>query len=666
MENRGRVIFLEEWLVQNSVVDDSIRSRVASSPSSRVIIRAWNDIRDALKSQSFDHHHLQFLKILCDSQSVLHVADPHAKLLVSILSLSDVSLPEESYPLFFRLLYIWVRKSSRQSSLIIDSVVEVLTRLFSERFKGRKNLLFFSEGIVLLGAISFIPHVSEKSRTVCLELLCKRLDEEYHLIGLSGGHMPYVLAGIGYALSSSGKIYFVRLLDFLFEMWEKKDGPCVSVSNGLMILHLIEWVLSNYVSSQANDKVNLLQSEVLGCSKQSYSLFALLMAAAGVLRFINRSGSNGFMDLRKSAEKLIETVARQLVSRIRSVNYSVIESKDSFLSQCLCVATARSGSISNSASLALCLAFALLGEVFPLRQIYEKILASPAHINEGSLLSDVQQHLSSVSFKEAGAMTGAFCNQYIAADAESKNIIEDLIWEYCQDIYFKHRDVALVLRDIKTQLLEDLEKIAESAFLMVVLFALAVAKYRLSPKLNPDANLKISVRILVSFSCMEYFRRIRLPEYMEAIRTAVVSVQESESACVAFVESMPSYNDLTRLKLHHTWLTDDVQTARILFYMRVIPTCIEHIPTTVFRKVVASTMFLYMGHTNVKVARASHSIFVAFISSGKESDQDDRSSLKEQLVFYYMQRSLEVPTLYLLFTYLGWVNDTTVCLVVIV
>lgn len=49
-----------------------------------------------------------------------------------------------------------------------------------------------------------------------------------------------------------------------------------------------------------------------------------------------------------------------------------------------------------------------------------------------------------------------------------------------------------------------------------------------------------------------------------------------------------------------------------------------------------------MGHPNGKVARASHSMFAAFISSGKDSDLGERVSLKEQLVFYYMQRSLSV------------------------
>lgn len=50
----------------------------------------------------------------------------------------------------------------------------------------------------------------------------------------------------------------------------------------------------------------------------------------------------------------------------------------------------------------------------------------------------------------------------------------------------------------------------------------------------------------------------------------------------------------------------------------------------------------YMGFPKGKVARYAHSVFVAFISSGKDPIQDERVILKEQLVFYYMQRSLEV------------------------
>ncbi|ESR34214.1 hypothetical protein CICLE_v10006576mg [Citrus x clementina] len=123
---------------------------------------------------------------------------------------------------------------------------------------------------------------------------------------------------------------------------------------------------------------------------------------------------------------------------------------------------------------------------------------------------------------------------------------------------------------------------------------------------------------------------MRLSEYMDTIRGVVVSVQENESACVSFVESMPSYADLRNWqdfsvlqKMEYIWYKDEVQTARILFYLQVIPTCIERVTAPIFRQVLAPTMFLYMGHPNKK-----------------DSNQDERVSLKEQLVFYYMERSL--------------------------
>jgi len=53
-----------------------------------------------------------------------------------------------------------------------------------------------------------------------------------------------------------------------------------------------------------------------------------------------------------------------------------------------------------------------------------------------------------------------------------------------------------------------------------------------------------------------------------------------------------------------------------------------------------------MEHPNDKVARASHSVFMTFMTMGRDSEKNDEAndeaSLKEQLVFHYMQRSLLV------------------------
>lgn len=63
-------------------------------------------------------------------------------------------------------------------------------------------------------------------------------------------------------------------------------------------------------------------------------------------------------------------------------------------------------------------------------------------------------------------------------------------------------------------------------------------------------------------------------------------------------------------KIQYSWTKDEVQTARMLFYVRVIPTCIERVPTQVYGKVVAPTMFLYP-----VLRRANSSLFLFFLAS---------------------------------------------------
>ncbi|KAG2677468.1 hypothetical protein I3760_12G099100 [Carya illinoinensis] len=348
-------------------------------------------------------------------------------------------------------------------------------------------------------------------------MLRRLLWGEYQLIDSSEDLISYILAGMGYALSSSVNVHYVKILDSLFGIWGREGGPHGSVSHGLM---------------------------------------------------------------------------------------------------CFSLALARSGLVSAKAPLLICLASALSTEIFPSRRLYTKLLDFP-HANSVRLGHDeVKKHVDSVPFKEAGAMIGVFCNLYASVDVESKCVVENLLWDYYQDIYWGHRRAAFLLRGREDELLRDMEKIAESAFLMVVLFALTVTKYKLNSKFSQATHKDIS---------------------------------ENESAIVSFVESMPSYTDLANgpdfsssQKMEYVWYKDGVQTACILFYLRVIPTCIDNVPIFVLRKVVAPTMFLHMGNPNGKVARSSHSMFSAFISSGKDSDQDERVSLKEQLAFYYMQRSLLV------------------------
>ncbi|XP_051129905.1 uncharacterized protein LOC127250586 isoform X2 [Andrographis paniculata] len=644
MARQPQSFFLEEWLRSIIIGSSNKEVSVHSSSSAQAIIKAWADLRDALQTQSFHAHHVQALKVLVDSQATLHVADPQAKLLISILS-SQLSVPPESYSLFFRLLYIWLRKS-RQTSQAVDSAANVILRLFSQKPNVERNSYFFSEGILLLGALSFQTSASDKYKRLCVELLSKLLEETCEFIFSTDELASSALAAAGYALSSSVDVYFRGILDLLLRIWGRKSGYSCNISQGLMLLHVIEWALSNSLNSRSLNKIDFVR-EVLEQVKMDYSSSAVVMVAAGVLRAVNRSGSSGFMHLKISAENCIEIVAADFVSRTKPLSYIDTQSMCNPLCQCMALALARSGSISFRASVLATLALSLLTEVFPLPRIYGKLLKFPEE-TWAAIEDEIKDHLNSVIFKEGGAITAAFCNQYALADENSRMAVETQIWGYCQEVYLWHRQARTLLVGRYDSLIGNIEKIAESAFLMVVVFALGVTKHRLDGRVNQEIQLEVSVKILVSFSCMEFFRRLRLPEYVDTVRAVIGSVQENESACVTFVESMPSYDNLINnhgssslQKLEYLWSLDEVQTARIVFYLRVVPTCVDRLPTSVFKQSVAPIMFLYMGHPNGKVARYSHSLFVAFLSSGKDPCVDDRVQLKEQLVFYYLERSLE-------------------------
>lgn len=541
MAKQPQYFFLEEWLRSICLISSNKNSLVQSSNfSAQEIIQAWADLRDCLPSKAFHARHIQALKNLISSQFALHVADPQAKLVISILSSQNLSLPQESYPLFFRLLYIWVRKS-RQTSLVVESAIEVLSHIFSRKSCFERSSLFSSEGILLLGALSFQISASEKSKRLCLELFCKLLEEDYGSVFLSDELASCTFAGAGYALSSSVTVMFRRILDTIFKIWGREGGP-FGISQGLMLLHVIEWVLSNPLNTHSVDIIDDVR-ELFDNVEPTHSSVAVVMMAAGVLRTINRSGLSGFMHLKNSIENRLEIVAQELVYATKAFDRNDIQPEPNHLLQCTALALAQSGSVSYKPSILVTLAVALKTEVFPLLRIYKKIHRFPRE-NCVSLVDEIKDHLSSFIFKEAGAITAAFCYQYAYANEDGRSSVENVVWDYCQEVYLWHQKATLLLTDWGNHIISDIEKIAESAFLMIVVFALGVTKHRLDTKIDQDTYLQISVKILVSLSCMEYFRRMRLPEYVDTIRAVIVSVQENESACVTFVESMPSYQHL--------------------------------------------------------------------------------------------------------------------------
>lgn len=364
------------------------------------------------------------------------------------------------------------------------------------------------------------------------------------------------------------------------------------------------------------------------------------MAAAGVLRAFRLSSASGRIQLGPQLKSKVEGTIVSVAEHVTSGGCADVMERRLLL-QCIALGLVRCGQITFSGTVFLCLCSALLEEVFPLLAFFRMAVESP-------MVDEVKEHLGSVLFKEAGAVTGVFCNQYAMADDDHKVVAETRVWEYSQALYFVIRKAVIMLRRRNDELIGNLDKIAEAAFLMVVVFAAEVTKHKLNSKVPELFTPEAAVKILVAFACIEYLRRVRLPEYTEAVRHAVLTIQENAHACALFVESLPPYAELTNQRgslvlegTRYNWWEDEVQTARMLFCLRVIPTCISLVPASMFGKLVASTMFLYMRHPNQKVARASHSVFVAFVSSGKDSEQDDRMALKEQLVFYYIQRSLE-------------------------
>ncbi|KAK6935279.1 LOW QUALITY PROTEIN: hypothetical protein RJ641_035434 [Dillenia turbinata] len=524
------------------------------------------------------------------------------KLHISILSSSTISFPRESYPLFLRLLYICARKSSNHlhHSSILPLRLSLTFSLYNMMdIRALPSSLCSPSWRLFFGSCGFFKP-SKNLLGVSLQAFGERLLRV----------VPKVLAGIGYALSSSENTHVIMMMNFLMEVWGKDVEPSQSVPHGLMLLHLFEWF------SFFRENRDFLPRKVT-CFKPNNVPFAVVTAAAGVLRGISRAKNPGSVSeiisrLRGSSEEQIEALARVLNIKIGQ-NHDNNPGNRPLLKIC---------PLSFRVQVLVCLALALLTEIFPLRRFY-----ATSHDKPNSDLSNlwhgmIKEHLGSVLCKEAGFVTGVFCKQYVSADEEHKIFVENLMWEYCQEVYRGHQQIA-ILHDHKENLLGNLEKIAESAFLMVIVFALAVTKHKVNSKYTTETQMDFS--ILISFSCVEYFRRMWLPEYTDTIRAVVVNIQENLFACVSFIEAMPSYADFTNpqgLKSDYVCSKDEVQTARILFYLHVIATCIYCLRHPVFRRVVAP--IIYIGHPNAKVARASHSVFAAFISSRKDSPQDEK------------------------------------------
>ncbi|WOL13085.1 hypothetical protein Cni_G21854 [Canna indica] len=632
-------LFLEEWL--RAAAADASQPQ-SPPPAAAAILRAWADLRDP---SSDAPRLLSALLTLSRSRASLHVSEPQVKLLLSLLSSSSSAadsplLSPDALPLLLSLLYAYLRKSPRPSPPLALSILSL-----SSSFPPSPH------SVLLLGALAASPALSDASCLQCLDRFCSILDSNLPAIVHDVNFLPEILAGVGYALSrSEDDAHLGRIINSLFRIWDAGAGGIrPALPHGLMVLCLFEWWVAGFLASKSSSRIDQLCREISAgrCKSRVFvPPFAVLMASTGVLRALRSNRVEIDPRLRRLIEETIGYGAECAISRLESVSGFNISDDSHVLLQCIALGLGRCGSVSFDASVFRCLCLALLNEIFPL----QSLIVMPLEMgNVNYETNKVKAHLGSPLFKEAGAVTAVYCNQYAAADEVSRAMVENYFWNFSQELYSSFRVAAWIYRGKSDELLEDLEKLGEAAFLMVVVFAAEVSKHKLKNKSSNEFRPEVSSRILVSFSCIEYLRRIRLPEYTEAVRRAVLTIQENSTSCASFIESMPPYVELTKAqgsvileRKGYNWSQDEVQTARISFYLRVLPACISLVPTSMFGERVAPTMFLYMQHPNEKVSRASHSVFVSFVSSGKDSDQDDRLDLKEQLVFYYMRRALEV------------------------
>jgi len=454
------------------------------------------------------------------------------------------------------------------------------------------------------------------------------------------------LAGIGYALASADELRFGRITGSLVRIC----GRIGNLGVGVRMLKLMEWLVLGFVESRKMRNVQVLL-EVISpekCESEGYVLFPVVMAACGALRALRVAAVRLRLDfdpkLKEAPERTIRFAAeRATVEGIHDDDLHRI------LLQCVALGLVRCGQVTFHESVLKCVCMALLEELLPLPRLLRISVKSPDG-NSAELAKDqVKQHQDSILFREAGPVTGILCNQYSFADEKAKDYVETRVCEYAQDLYHHLRAAALLHQAKRKDLLAEIDKIADAAFFMIVVFSAEITKHRMDANSPGGLQPELAVRILVAFSCVEHLRRLRLPEYTEAIRHAVIVNQENAAASALFVESMPSCAELTSKpdlltldRTRYNYYMDEVQTSRILFYMRVMPTCITLIPDHIIRDKLAPVMFLYIQHSNDKVTRAAHSMMVSFLSSGTDTDQDDREALKEQLAFDYIGRSLEV------------------------
>lgn len=482
MEGNG-LESLEEWLQHVSFGrSSSTITTTTTAVTARDIAQSWSVLRDCLQRQGgvMGVDHLLALQKLYDCRRSLHVADPQAKLLISLLSSAHVTASEpftldRARALAMLILAIWVRKSSRGSQsheVALQSAVDVTCKLTTDNLS-----LIASERILLLGCLSADSLVSPDSRRLCQDVLVELVGKEKEaIVVMSQGRLADTLAGAGYALFSCYHAsLFQSILESLLSLWTAHDGLYACLPHGLMLLHLMEWTGLNLIKLQSASREMMMEFSVVDkmnafCVKlpQMARLgvtaldFTAVMAAGGLLRASYNKSPKDFAlleQLKSSMEETIVTVAGNVVLNFRPIaerpgNFMLgadpvqfaewifgkqgaagLAPATSPILHCVAVAVSRCQRISFHANILQCLVVSLLTESFPLQDMYSSKIMSFPDISSLGEMEELDKHFGSILFKEAGAMTRVICNQYCSASKDLKQLVQHLMWEFSQNTF---------------------------------------------------------------------------------------------------------------------------------------------------------------------------------------------------------------------------------------
>lgn len=599
---------LEDWL-QRAVSPSSSPPLKPSTPSAQQIAHAWSQLRLCVQSGILKPDHLAALVFLRDHGRTLHVAEPQARLLLSVLS--SVISPDGDEDALGQargsaalLLSTWLRRafvaagrgprsSPTHVQEILDSVVDNTLKTLQS---SSHNVSFINEVILLLGTVCVVPHVQEQLRRTCQEAIARECVQQRKAI--IRGRFKEALAGMGYAMVSSSDRILKALLQALLLLWA--DGFSVGhegrtsmyspqLEDGLLLLHLMEWYGSILTSQpQHAASFQTVVEEVIQASNSYNALptkCAVVLSAAGLLRSFHRRRSAkrpldknvesswmGMVPLLESmiirmvdgtselqAEKIIEEMqARPSVDATHFENWRVIravQSGDKHWLQCISLAVSRCTRFPPSLSVFLCLIITFLEDALPLSDYYNGTMSQGLE-GTGQSVQGLAVHVEGILFHEAGAIFRVICEQYQSADKGWQLWIENLFSQYSHFVYQSHRYfLARINSKIHVGLVSpscpsvEHENGALRKLLEAVLLSVVMLfSFASKQKMDADIHAKgqFAAQVLSSLSCMEFIRQGQVPEYSDLVQRCVTWVTASEATCAMLVSMFPSYDDIIR------------------------------------------------------------------------------------------------------------------------